>query len=322
MILSAIEKHVKESTMQISVVPVINMESAKIVKKLIENSDEKTAAQLQTGLYTERLSRVVKKAEREIQYKNKEKYLFSPSILDKSKNLDRKIDALFFNSTTKLDKLKTLEAKLKVKEPVNQLSLNANSEQALLNRFNKDFTALTSATNGMSMTQPEFFAVIEQLGFLHAKESQEEHQLALDLWKQFAIGHKGFKSHARCVLVAIQNLKDPQIIDNTRETFDKKKLGKINAEFLMFTPREFEHMTKKYLQLFKNRQNFLLNQKKELYRDRNLSMNLYGETLVFTPLIDKKAASLKRRGSIETRLIEFKKTYQQKREDMRQSKEL
>jgi hypothetical protein len=81
-------------------------------------------------------------------------------------------------------------------------------------------------------------------------------------------------------------------------------------------------MVKKYITLFKNRQNFLLNQKAKIYSDRKQSLKLLGEPLVFSPLIDKRAASLKRNEPIQDRLNGFTKTYQTRREEMRQSKEL
>ena len=101
-------------------------------------------------------------------------------------------------------------------------------------------------------------ALFNSLGFLSEAVIEEERQQKMieSIWRIVSNGMKTAKvTNIKAMMCAIQNFHVDWYINNSEEPFDKNKVGTLISGEIGFTSIEITHLTKKFLQLYKNRQN-------------------------------------------------------------------
>jgi len=101
------------------------------------------------------------------------------------------------------------------------------------------------------------------LGFVVPEGSEDEQLLLANIWKQVGGDPEGEQEvllrNMKVIMCCIQNFHLDWIIDYERPGDEKvvpSKLGHFDEEDnLTFTPSEISYLTKKYVSLYKNRQN-------------------------------------------------------------------
>ena len=99
--------------------------------------------------------------------------------------------------------------------------------------------------------------LFENLGFLSENKNELEKQdkLVASIWRIVSAKNHAKVNNIKAMMCAIQNFHVDWYLNREDLPLDKKKIGKIVSNSIHFTSDEITHLTKKYLQLYKNRQN-------------------------------------------------------------------
>lgn len=128
-----------------------------------------------------------------------------------------------------------------------------------------------------------------------------------DIWKSIGGDHEGQGqiplSNCKNLLRAIQNFHHQDIMDLEREQtthIDTMNIGRETVNGLLFTSEEIEFITRKYIDLYSNRQDKLAQDKKDSHLLRAYQKQNYGEQYRFQPQTLRKSNQIfdASRGSI------------------------
>jgi|TARA_B110000305_G_C19196702_1_gene519192 arabinogalactan endo-1,4-beta-galactosidase len=117
-----------------------------------------------------------------------------------------------------------------------------------------------------------------------------------DIWKSIGGDHEGQGqiplSNCKNLLRAIQNFHHQDIMDLEREQtthIDTMNIGRETVNGLLFTSEEIEFITRKYIDLYSNRQDKLAQDKKDSHLLRAYQKQNYGEQYRFQPQTLRKS---------------------------------
>lgn len=129
-----------------------------------------------------------------------------------------------------------------------------------------------------------------KLGFVSPVAQEQEQLMLADIWKSIGGDHEGQGqiplSNCKNLLRAIQNFHHQDIMDLEREHtshIDTMAVGRETETGLLFTSEEIEFITRKYIDLYSNRQDKLAMDKKESHMMRAFQKQNYGEQYSYHP---------------------------------------
>lgn len=109
-----------------------------------------------------------------------------------------------------------------------------------------------------------------KLGFVSPIAQEQEQLMLADIWKSIGGDHEGQGqiplSNCKNLLRAIQNFHHQDIMDLEREQsnqIETMNIGRETENGLLFTSEEIEYITRKYIDLYSNRQDKLAQDKKD-----------------------------------------------------------
>lgn len=184
-----------------------------------------------------------------------------------------------------------------------------------------------------------------KLGFVSPNGKKTDEESIGEIWKVIGGDSEGQNeiplSSCKNFLKAIQNFHHQDIIDPQRSgpEIDMKKLGRATVNGLLFKPNEIEFITKRYLDLYANRQDKLAYDKQlerqERQQMRNFKLQQQGIEVepAYRPQTSKVSSKIvaRKRNShftgyqivpkIEDRLISSAKDINKKKEELRRQTE-
>lgn len=133
------------------------------------------------------------------------------------------------------------------------------------------------------------------LGFVKPDGRESEQVQLATIWKQIGGDPHGKEllplQRAKTMMCAIQNFHIDWIIDPEREDFQKVTplhIGRIEDRNLFLKSDEISHLTKKYVDLYKNRLEKLANDKKTDHITNAIKKQKYGVNHTFKPTVSMK----------------------------------
>ena len=227
----------------------------------------------------------------------------------------------------------------------NQPFINQKSEKVMFERFDKDFERACQQLNftdddfkhGISCGQMSHLFL--SLGFVKPNGLEQEQIMLANIWKCAggdAEGQNKIKIHnCKVIMCCIQNFHIDWIIDPLRENEPvlPNQLGRFDDDTIYFTPDEISHITKKYVLLYKNRQDKLQQNQKSNHMKKAEQKGLLGQKYDYNPGVSKKNKDLamkrlkekepeKAYMSIADRLVAQQNDSQFKKEQMKKDKEI
>lgn len=138
-----------------------------------------------------------------------------------------------------------------------------------------------------------------KLGFVSPVAQEQEQLMLADIWKSIGGDHEGQGQiplgNCKNLLRAIQNFHHQDIMDLEREHtshIDTMNVGRETDAGLLFTSEEIEFITRKYIDLYSNRQDKLALDKKESHLMRAFQKQNYGEQYTYHPQVLRKSNQL------------------------------
>ena len=138
-----------------------------------------------------------------------------------------------------------------------------------------------------------------KLGFVSPVAQEQEQLMLADIWKSIGGDHEGQGliplGNCKNLLRAIQNFHHQDIMDLEREHtshIDTMNVGRETEAGLLFTSEEIEFITRKYIDLYSNRQDKLASDKKDSHMMRAYQKQNYGEQYSYHPQVLRKSNQL------------------------------
>lgn len=157
----------------------------------------------------------------------------------------------------------------------NRAFINTKSDKVLYDRFLNDFTnaahqmELDSANDEATINCIQMSSLFMNLGYVQNDSNDQEQLLLAIIWKMVGGNPDGegqvLMHNVKVVMCSILNFHIDWMIDYDRNDFNKQQVGRFEDGILYLNPLEIAFMTKKFIQMYKNRQHFLANTKKTHY---------------------------------------------------------
>lgn len=300
--------------------PQTNLVSMKIVES------RKMGDSSQMVLYTDQNNGIVRKQKRTeaILQKQADELVFQPTIHPDASALDRTRDHLYQDTQQWMSTRQQREENMKTKPKISGLQIGAQSDKFVHDRFDQDFNK--ACTDLQIIQKPEqadeydenvrvgcgkMSKLFLQLGFVSPIALENEQMMLADIWKSIGGDEEGQEtvplSNCKNILRAIQNFHHQDIMEDGDAPESKG---------LRFSGFQIQIISSKFRELFKNRQDKLLADKRNSHLNRAYEKEQYGEDFQYKPKVSKKNSDiyqqrLKEMGSqnatIEERLIDTKR---------------